>query len=362
MYTSPPRWKPSAATQMVPQDTSRNNYQPETYSPAPMDLPQNTEPQQTYNGDPGQNAGQPVSRQDNLPAAPSGKTGETNFISLKICKVNGKDKVIDFNSYLSEANVNDFAMVHGCGGKNHARNSTIGVKICDYTKGTGENASVTVKYGIDVESIPILLEAAMKARMGDLIHQMSGSNAGCSEQIRQVIARVQQWASIPMADDGTRPIHRFELGNLVGSLQRIADTSAAPASSAPLFVYSREKVNPYENRDGLSPVSKILIQYAPFRQNGEPSKYPWHVSINNFDAPVTVQKNGATVYDGQKASKKKNASINLSADDFCEALIAVERHIRLWEINRTVPVMEEAYRSLEAQRQNKDNMPNAANM
>ena len=55
-------------------------------------------------------------------------------ISKQICKVHGKDKVIDFRDGLHYANYVDFANIHGVGGKKHAPNSTIQVVLCDYSK------------------------------------------------------------------------------------------------------------------------------------------------------------------------------------------------------------------------------------
>lgn len=60
------------------------------------------------------------------------------MVNTIIAKTNGKDKVIDFRDCLNLANKDDYAMMHGIGGKEHARTSVIKLTICDYTAGKGE--------------------------------------------------------------------------------------------------------------------------------------------------------------------------------------------------------------------------------
>lgn len=253
--------------------------------PVPQQAPQSQVPQQS-------NRPQPPQQYESTRNAPSAPPAQANMISQKCAKVNGKDKVIDFTGNLSMANLEDFAMVHGCGGKSHARNSTISAAICDYTKGTGE-ASVTVRFGIDVEDCTILYNAAMYARLGLL----------------------------PVYNPGT-----------------------------PAFQYSKEKNNPYAIKNGYAPCSRITISFTPIRQDGQRSSYPWYVCIENFDAPIQAKQNGATAHNSKQAINKRSAFINLSADDFAASMVAVDRFVRLWE-HRMLPVMEEAYRILEVQKQ-----------
>lgn len=211
------------------------------------------------------------------------------YISQKIYKINGKDKVIDFTSKLVKAKLNDFANVHGCGGKDHAPNSTIGVVICDYTKGTGDN-SVTMRFNMDVEDMTLLY------------HVSNGIFAGTSY-------------------------------------------------GSPVLPYVSEKNNPYaKGSDGYVPVSRIEINYQPTRQNGQKSNYPWYISITNYEAPLSESANGATAHVGSQARNKRSAYINVSALDFGRAMVAVDRFLRLWE-HRMLPVMDEAYQRIDAARQ-----------
>lgn len=274
------------------------------------------------------------------------------YISQKICKIHAKNKVIDFNSKLKKAYLNDFANVHGCGGSGHAGNSTIGLTICDSTKGTGTN-SVTVKYSVDVEIMAILYEAAQAARLGKLQPDISAQ----MQWLLKLEHLVNAWAQIPPTPNGDRLIPRQSLNDVYGILQDAKNAFSATVGT-PVFTYSKEKNNPYKiDGDGFSPCSKVTISYSPFRRDGQPSSYPWYVGIENFDAPVSKQENGAISHNSKQAKNKKSAFINLSVDDFASAMVAVDRFVRLWEQVNMGPVMAEAYRRMDtAKAQNSANI------
>ena len=58
-----------------------------------------------------------------------------------IAKTNGRNKVLDFRDGLVLAYPDDYAMIHGKGGKNHASTSVIKIAICDYSSGTGDKST-----------------------------------------------------------------------------------------------------------------------------------------------------------------------------------------------------------------------------
>lgn len=292
----------------------------------------------------GQTGQYPASRNQTpaaeAPSGVSGRSNNDNYISHKICKINGRDKVVDFTSKLTAAKTEDYAMVHGCGGSNHAPNSTIGITLCDYTKGKGDNKSVTVRYAIDVEDTVLLLEAAKTARLNGF-----SPNAGnCTPLCDSLIQQLKDLAKFPSAQDGSRQIPRDALNGLLRSANGLR--TAMQGSTGPLFSYKREKNNPYKIVNGLAPVSKVEISYTPFRSDGSESRYPWYIAIENFDAPINAKANGATSHNAAQAVNKRSAFINLTTDDFLAAMVAIERFVRLWE-HRLLPVMEEAYSKLE---------------
>lgn len=293
---------------------------------------------------PPQQRSAPVQQQNNR--SQGSQTPE--YISQKIWKINAKNKVVDFNSKLTMAYIGDFANIHGCGGSGHAGNSTIGIVICDYTKGTGDK-STTVKYSLDVEDVGFLYEAAMSARLG-MLKPDPGINIAWIDNVQRILHSL---TSVPKFQDGTRPVPSQAL-NAMNSALNNAKAATTAQLTAPLFSYSREKNNPYAVKNGLAPCSKVSITYTPYRKDGEPSFYPWYIGIENFDAPLKTGKNGASSHNSTQASNKRSAFINLSNDDFCAAMVAIQRFVSLWE-HRAIPMMNEAYRRIDAARAEKEN-------
>ena len=236
-------------------------------------------------------------------------------ISKQICKVHGKDKVIDFRDGLHYANYVDFANIHGVGGKKHAPNSTIQVVLCDYSKGKGEN-SVNVRFRLEVEDIEILHEAARKAYFGEL----SGS---LKRICAQVIERMRAWFCIASYPDGSRPVAESEIVQLGQMLRNALEEQS--------FSYNSEKNNPYAEDNGMVPVQRISITYNALATDGQESRYPWMISIENFQAPIKKMENGASYHLSKQGTKRVSANIMMSKVDFLRSMIAVSRYIRNWE-------------------------------
>ena len=223
----------------------------------------------------------PVQQQGTMQPNPAPQHAKV-YVSTKIVNFHYLGKAIDFNALLVPAKEEDFAMIHGCGGKDHAKNSTIGVVICDHSKGTG-NKSLTLRYNIDVHDIDLLRYAALRKAEGawKLLHPNNPMRPG----------------------PGDTP-----------------------------FVYCREKINPVvRNSKGYAPVSRLEIKYCPIRKDGTVSKNPWYIAISNCDAPVQTRQNGAVTYNGKAAENRKVAFVNMGYEDFVNAMSAVYHHIRKWE-------------------------------
>lgn len=268
------------------------------------------------------------------------QTQQRPFISQQICKVNGKDKVMDFKSRLIPARVEDFANVHGRGGKDHAPNSTIACTICDYTKGVGAN-SVSVAYRIDVEDMELLYEAAVAARLGTF---ESNVNAGLRTLCGDVRSALRCWLGQP-PEQGGRLIQDNEIIALGSAL-----SNALNAIPEVLFTYAREKNNPYKKDErGNVPVSGITIGYSPYRKDGQRSRYPWVVKIDNYQAPLKERANGSSPHDASRAVDKRSAFIMVSEDDFLASMVAVKRYIKLWETTK-LDLVQEGLRKVEEAR------------
>lgn len=273
------------------------------------------------------------------------------LVHRKIWTVGGNKKFIDFTDKLTLARVEDYANIHGIGGKEHNRNSVIGIAICDFTNGTGYGSSKTLRACLDVEDIDQLYEAAKQARLGKLKPESSLEINWMNTALRQM----ESWKQIPVAPDGTRAIPRGSLNSLF-SIVSNAKAHLMPLVGAPFYSYYSEKNNPWKKNEqtGFAHCYSLTINYSPFMQSGEKSSYPWYIKIEEFDAPLIEQKNGSIAHKSSEATNKRYAFINLSCDDFWRSMVAVKRYIRNWEYHMTKPLFREAFQRLAAQREARD--------
>lgn len=277
------------------------------------------------------------------PSVPQDQPNQQSFISEQICKINAKDKVVDFSSRLITAKAEDFANVHGRGGKNHAPNSTIACTICDFTAGIGDK-SVTVSYRIDVEDMELLYEAAVAARLGTLT---ANADAGLRTTCNAIRNTLRSWLTDVPPDQGGRLLLDNDIiavGTAIGS--------ALDAVPETVFSYQKEKNNPYKkDPQGNVPVSGINIAYCPYRKDGQKSRYPWVIKIDNYFAPLRERANGSTPHDSSKATGKKFAFIMVSEDDFLTSMVSVRRYVKLWEIAK-IDLVRNGLQKVDQARQN----------
>lgn len=276
---------------------------------------------------------------------PPQQSQEGPQVNKKIWKVFAKDKVIDFRDNLHYAKIEDFANIHGVGGSRHAPNSTILVVLCDYTKGKGDK-SVNVKYRLEVEDIEILYEAAKKAYFGELSGQLI---PGCA----QALERLRMWMDVPMYPDGSRPIGEGEIV-MVGQMLR-------SALEGQKFSYTYEKNDPYKEENGLVPVQKITISYNAFTMDGQESRYPWLISIENFKAPLVKMGSGASYHKSKQGSNRKSANIMMSKVDFLQSMVAVKRYIHNWEALYRGTMNEALFLAAEQSRIRRESQQNGSN-
>ncbi len=272
------------------------------------------------------------------------------MVSTAITKTNGKGKVIDFRDNLTIANIDDYANMHGTGGKNHAPNSTITCCICNYSKGTGEN-SVTVRTNINIDAVyalftatqRIITENTLKAGNESTISQ-SGLNQ-LKQIYKQLEAAYKASQSTPMTSDAIKKIgnaYHKALGEIkTGNRAGVAD-----------FTYSQDKVDAYKKQnDGTAPVSKISIVHCPIRKDGQVSTYPWFIKITNGYAPVVTQNTGATTYDAKKMQVKAEEYINVNDNDMFRMMLRVVRYIETWENTRCIPLLQNGLQKRAEERQ-----------
>lgn len=322
----------SGASRQQPQQYQQNNSIPSA-PPAgyqPPSAPVNQAPQ---NG----NARPP--QQNSAPKAPS--VPGNDFINAKITWMDGKDKKLDFSDCLIKANPEDYANIHGCGGKGHAPNSSICLTLCDYSKGTGDK-SVTVKVNLDVRYIDTLLSIAQTANSGVL---------GIANQLRGVKDfSTANGVVIGWLQSGHQPT----MQELAGLQQTLCNGLVAqdPGGQNAGWSDGFQKNNPYktEHRNGkeYAPVSIFSIAYDQTRN------YPWTIRVTNCMAPLVRKENGATSHNAKEAVDKKEVVFFATTKDWLEALASVDHYIRLWEY-RMYPIVQSMCQERERRRETKKN-------
>lgn len=223
-----------------------------------------------------------------------------NQVSTIIAKVNGRNKVLDFRDGLVVANINDYAMLHGCGGEGHAPSSVIKVYLCDYSAGTGSksrtvSASISpvlceqilevCKHNVGTQVIPDdfaffteqRLSNKKMARMADMCH--------CALQGTQML--FERYAGKAKENDApsTAAVLEALSAYFKKALERAAAEPASPAREVAMsltrhldFHYSQDRVHNYHSKTGggnIAPVQKLEIRHTAYRKEGDLANYPW---------------------------------------------------------------------------------------
>lgn len=293
---------------------------------------------------------------------------QTYAVSDTIAQAAARGKFLDFRNNLVLAKQEDYAMLHGIGGSKHAVKSTIKLVLTDY--GAGQGKSTTVSTNVTPELIPFLMEvckaaitacsdgapqqtgpsplyrmvkellsstdlgdgflAIPKATMQSL-SSMEGFDATASAAFANL--RKASKALPPDANTGAEFVGVPKDG-LNGLLTAVAPKTeaTAPAVGGPKFAHKQERVNVYKEENGLVPVSTLLITREGVRKNGEVSRLPWMVKIQNFWAkPLHNQDRGTTAYDGKTVTRSTEAFISMSDFDMYRCLYRVCRFVEVWE-------------------------------
>ena len=263
------------------------------------------------------------------------------MVSKTITKTNGKDKVIDFRDNLVVANTQDYANIHGVGGKAHAPNSTIRCTICDFTKGKGEN-SVTVSANIAVDVINRLYCVAEK--------QITNSEQENVLQITQESLNnfKQVYSALESAYKNGTEINVKLLSKLgqrmINGLKGISMTASGD------FSYKQEKVDVYRKANGKAPVNKLIITRQRLRKDGQISNYPWDINIINGMARINEKEGVATTYNPPELSITGQAYINVNDADMYNMMYRIVSFIRIWENTVCIPMMQNGLQQREQER------------
>lgn len=270
-----------------------------------------------------------------------------------IAKANGRDKVIDFRDGLVLADIDDYAMIHGVGGKHHTMNSVIKIGLCDYTAGTGSK-SKTVFASITPDICEQLFEVC-KQNLGTTVYD--NSFPALKEQ-RTANRKMMKFADMGVdvlmkvvtiltrattaADKGTAPSAVEVAKGLNKLLSKTQERVMAkenyedPACLTTLrrvdFQYTQDRVHSKKmGADGYAPVQRLQIFHQTYRKDGNLSNYPWTVKITNCEAKVFTKNTGATTFDSSSMRNTSDAFIQISDADMFRMMYRVTHYIAVWE-------------------------------
>lgn len=254
-----------------------------------------------------------------------------------IAKANGKDKVIDFRNNLVLTTVEDYAEMHGSGGKNY--NSTIRCTICDYSKGKGD-ASVTVGTNFDIGVIYTLYEIAKEyiANADGSVISSNGTMAlnDAKKNLLQIYSSIQKKKEVSL-----------DFVKKTGELLSSAITDITESAD---YSYTQDKINVHnKDSNGIAPVTRVMISHHAYYK-GTKSSYPWYIKITSGKAPVITKEGGATTFNSKDLKVEGEAFMNVSDTDMFRMLQRVTRFIESWENTTYIPLLRTALKKKEEER------------
>ncbi len=270
-----------------------------------------------------------------------------------ITKTNSINKVVDFRDELIPSGKDAYAMLHGIGGGKHAVKSTIKVAICDFSKGKGQN-SVTALASLTPDIIARLYDVAKEAVYP---HQMSRGLV-ITESAAQSMDKARKLAA--QAFKSLKGKQQAEAKDLMDQIAEIGSSIAAAMKGVktetpdygPDFNYSQDRVQVHRKKpDGTAPVDMVQISRNGVRSNGEQSKYPWNIRVTNGEAPITINPNGSTTYNGKALKKNREVFINVSDADMYKMMYRCVRYIETWENAICLEQVVTGYNQAQAERQ-----------
>ncbi|MCI8526898.1 MAG: hypothetical protein HFF17_13500 [Oscillospiraceae bacterium] len=279
------------------------------------------------------------------------------MVNSIIAKANGRNKVIDFRDGLVPAWTEDYAALHGTGGKNHAPVSVIKIYICDYSNGKGDK-SLTINANIGTDLCEQIFEVC-KGNLGsqvvagdlpELVDQRSVNHAmiknvamnfGILNKCLTILGRLAASAEDDQAKAPSIGLIAKAASNLLGKVKDKATEEGPPVSTQPVIIqrhmdfnYAQDRVHAFGSgiKEGdLVPVHRLQIFHQTYRQDGAASNYPWTVKIINAKAKVHFQATGATSFSSSTMTDVKTAFIQLSDADMFRIMSRVTHYINVWE-------------------------------
>ena len=304
------------------------------------------------------------------------------MVNTIITKATGRNKVIDFRDGLVPAHEEDYANLHGAGGrKGKAPVSVIKVYICDYTAGTGESSRT-----LNANISPELCEQLLEICKGNIGTQVIDPNLAVLKEQRAVNHKVSKSAemSFGVLNNIVKLLERIVKSDEDGKgvpglavlasgakqlLSKTRDRAAeetAPAGLGPIivprhmdFTYSQDRVHAFgQVKDGdMVPVQRLNIFHQTFRGDGQLGNYPWTVKITNAKAPVHFQETGATTFSSSGMIDKQEAFIQISDADMYRMMSRICHYISAWENTVAGEVIKAGLATREQERKAAYNAP-----
>lgn len=269
------------------------------------------------------------------------------MISTIITKSNSINKVVDLRDKLILSKTEDYAQMHGIGGKDHNPNSTIQCMICDYS-GSGNSKSVSANISVDKvyyiaeqikkivfkqdESDKLSITAKEKSDLGvayktliNAIREGKNANAVSLDAVHKAAQIL-----VSVGKGITSPIEGYD------------------------FTYSQDKVDVYSKKDGKAPVNKLLITHQPMYK-GKKSNYPWCIKITNGVADIIEKEGGTVNYNAKTLNVTNEAFINVSNEDMYRMFTRTIRYIETWENAVVLPNVINGLKQREEERREYNN-------
>ena len=291
-----------------------------------------------------------------------------NAVSDIIVTVGKKEKFFDMRNALNLAYVEDYAMIHGCGGAKHASTSGIMLTITDYSGGTGEkstfvhgivpphiidkmlavchqNAGTRVDGSADLAAAATVMNAKLDRILSGLLTGVAKGVAACGNIIKGA-----GHERGPIADLGQVVLAaRNAIANKEADVQNFGIRE--PYTD---FTYHQERVNTYRRdpKDGFVFVSVVDIARKQFNDKGDLRRLPWQIKIKNLYAPPIDQPNGTTAYSSGNARDVSECFVQVSDDEMLQCCYAVDHFIRVWEDANAIPLVLEGLQRRKQARQN----------
>lgn len=290
------------------------------------------------------------------------------MINTIITKTQNSKKAIDFRDGLVLANDNDYAMLHGAGGKKYASVSVIPCWICDYSKGKGDKA-VTVNANFDLELISLLHAKSQQILLNSAATSSGNDEAAsgsCSVKLSkkswsELIKCLQMVIDASKAKSSIGGDALIELGKSLRAIhtdgkqdidaQRQAKEQREDAASDPTqgyvsdFKHTQVKVNGYKTgQNGLpsnrAPVTKVTITHNAKDKQGNINRSPWFICISKGHAEIRVDENGATSSVGGTFQETAKAFVNISDIDMFRMMEDCKRYIDAFTMCFGLPLVQ----------------------